>query len=173
MAIPSTSSAGASGIYGWMERLFAIPPAEAQRALLSFGYFFAVLCAYYIVRPIRETMGITLNDGRKGSLEWMFTVVFLVMLLAVPAMGYIVARYPRRRIVPIIYGFFILNLLVFWMVLGQATSNKWIAGAFFVWVSVFNLFAISLFWSVMSDTWESAQAKRLYGLSRRVDRSAG
>jgi ATP:ADP antiporter, AAA family len=163
MTTETDSNPPTSGLDGWMQRLFSIPPVEAQRALLSFGYFFAVLCAYYIVRPIRETMGITLNDGRKGSLEWMFTLVFLVMLLAVPAMGYVVARFPRRRIVPIIYGFFIFNLLVFWTMLGQATSNKWIAGAFFVWVSVFNLFAISLFWSVMSDTWESAQAKRLYG----------
>lgn len=161
--VNTSSGAPLQGLHKRLDTLFGIPSAEAQRALLSFGYFFAVLCAYYIVRPIRETMGLTLNDGQKGSLEWMFTIVFLVMLLAVPAMGYVVARFPRRRIVPIIYGFFIANLVVFWMVLGQANANKWIAGAFFVWVSVFNLFAISLFWSVMSDTWDSAAAKRLYG----------
>jgi ATP:ADP antiporter, AAA family len=89
--------------------------------------------------------------------------VLMVMLAAVPLFGWVVSSFPRRRIVPIVYGFLIANLLGFWGWFGVNPHGAVVAGTFFVWVSVFNLFVVSLFWSLMSDLYRSEQATRLYG----------
>lgn len=144
-----------------LRRLVPIEPNEARAVSWSFGYFFSVLCAYYIIRPLRDEMGVTITKSG-GSLEWLFVLVFVVMLAAVPIFGWVVSSFARRRVAPVIYGFFIANLGLFWLLL-QGTPGVLTAAAFFVWVSVFNLFVVSLFWSVMADLWSSAEAKRLYG----------
>jgi AAA family ATP:ADP antiporter len=143
-----------------LERIVQVERAEVASVLWSFAYFFSVLCAYYILRPLRDEMGVTVGpDG----LKWLFAIVFLVMVAAVPIFGWVVSAFARRRIVPVIYGFFISNLALFWMMFQAGIHGAIVAGAFFVWVSVFNLFVVSLFWSLMSDLWRNDQAKRLYG----------
>ena len=141
-------------------RLVTIEPGEWAGLIWSFAYFFCVLAAYYIVRPVRDEMGVVAG---KDGLERIFIYVFLVMLAAVPVFGKIVASFPRRWVVPVIYAFFIVNLIAFRVAL-SAGQSKLLAQTFFVWASVFNLFTISLFWIVMSEHWGSAQAKRLYGV---------
>lgn len=135
-------------------------PAERSAVAWSFGYFFCVLCSYYIIRPLRDEMGVTVG---KDNLTHLFTIVFFVMLAAVPVFGWVVARFEKRRIVPVVYAFFIANLALFWIAFSSAERGGVIAGAFFVWVSVFNLFVVSLFWSFMADVYSTGQAKRLYG----------
>jgi ATP:ADP antiporter, AAA family len=143
-----------------LARIVEVDRTETAGLLWSFAFFFSVLCAYYILRPLRDEMGVTVGpDG----LKWLFVIVFLVMLAAVPAFGWVVSRFPRRRIVPVVYGFFIANLAGFWLVFQAGIHGALAAGTFFVWVSVFNLFVVSLFWSLMSDLWRNDQAKRLYG----------
>jgi ATP:ADP antiporter, AAA family len=100
--------------------------------------------------------------GRDG-LNILFTVVFFVMIAAVPVFGWLATRFQRSAVVPVVYAFFIANLLLFWLLFTIGTGGTWLAGAFFVWVSIFNLFVVSLFWSLMSDKWSAPQAKRLYG----------
>jgi AAA family ATP:ADP antiporter len=143
-----------------LARIVEVERAEIASMLWSFAYFFSVLCAYYILRPLRDEMGVTV--GQDG-LKWLFVIVFAVMLAAVPVFGWVVSRFPRRRIVPVMYGFFIANLAMFWMAFQAGIHGAVVAGTFFVWVSVFNLFVVSLFWSLMSDLWRHDQAKRLYG----------
>ena len=93
-----------------VRRLLDVEPAEVPAMMSAFAFFFCVLCAYYILRPVRDAMGVTVGeDGRK----WLFSVVFLVMLVAVPIFGWVVSRYPKHNVVPIVYTFFILNLLGF------------------------------------------------------------
>jgi len=133
---------------------------EIRTLLLSFAYFFCLLCGYYILRPLREEMGVA---GGVRNLAWLFTGTFLVMLAAVPAFGAAVARFPRRRLVPIIYRFFILNILLFYLLFTLGAGRVYLARAFFIWVSVYNLFVVSVFWSFMADIFESAQGKRLFG----------
>ena len=140
-------------------RLVHVEPAERAGLNWSFAYFFCVLAAYYIVRPVRDEMGVVAGPG---GLERIFIYVFLVMLAAVPVFGKIVSSLPRRHVVTVVYAFFILNLIAFrFALIGGPT--KPIAQMFFVWGSVFNLFTISLFWITMSEHWGAAQAKRLYG----------
>lgn len=142
-----------------LARVVTVERGEGLALLWSFLYFFCVLAAYYIVRPVRDEMGVVAG---KDGLERIFIYVFLVMLAAVPVFSKIVSTVPRRYVVPVIYLFFIANLIGFRVALGFGES-KLLAQSFFVWASVFNLFTISLFWIVMSEHWGSEQAKRLYG----------
>ncbi len=128
--------------------------------LWSFAYFFCLLAGYYILRPLRDEMGVA---GGVRNLQWLFTATFLVMLAAVPLYGALVARLPRRRFIPVVYHFFVANLAIFWLLLALDYERPIVARVFFVWVSVFVLFAVSVFWSFMADVWRSEQGKRLYG----------
>lgn len=135
-------------------------PGETRAMLWAFGYFFCLLCSYYILRPLRDEMGIS---GGVDKLPWLFTVTFLVMLLAVPSFGWAVARFTRRRLIPITYRFFAMNLVLFFVLLRAAEDDPVVARAFFVWVSVFNLFVVSVFWSFMADIFSTEQGRRLFG----------
>ncbi|HEV2957730.1 MAG TPA: MFS transporter [Xanthobacteraceae bacterium] len=142
---------------GW-----AVPatPPELMAALWSFGYFFALLACNYVLRPLRDQMGIA---GGVKNLPWMFTATFLALLLAQPLYGALVARLPRARFIPIVNHFFVANLVLFWVLLKLDIEAVIVARVFFVWVSVFNLFAVAVFWSFMADVFNAEQGKRLFG----------
>ena len=133
---------------------------EITAMLWSFAYFFCLLCSYYLLRPVRDEMGI---QGGVGELPRLFTGTFLVMLAAVPLFGWASARYPRRKLLPAVYLFFAASLLVFYALMHSGIAPARVAQAFFVWVSVFNLFVVSVFWSFMADLFRNDQARRLYG----------
>lgn len=133
---------------------------EGAPVVWAFVYFFTLLYGYHLLRPIREEMGIR---GDVTKLHWVFTATFLVMLAAVPLYSWLVARVPPRRAVPWVYRFFLLHLLVFWALLRADVAPAWVARVFFVWVSVYNLFVVSVFWSLLADLFTSAQGKRLFG----------
>ncbi|MBI3373063.1 MAG: MFS transporter [Betaproteobacteria bacterium] len=150
----------ASVLRRWLERVVAVRPAELQALAWSFAYFFCLLAGYYVLRPLRDEMGIA---GGVRNLQWLFTATFLVMLAAVPVFGALVARLPRRRFVPLVYHFFVANIALFWLLLALDIGRLHVARIFFVWISVFNLFAVSVFWSFMADLYASEQGKRLFG----------
>ena len=135
-------------------------PEEVRALLWSFAYFFCLLAGYYILRPLRDEMGVA---GGVRNLQWLFTATFVVMLAAVPLYGALVARLPRRRFIPLVYHFFVANLAIFWLLLTLDVERQTVARVFFVWISVFVLFAVSVFWSFMADSDSSEQGKRLYG----------
>jgi AAA family ATP:ADP antiporter len=144
----------------WLTRIVAVRPEEVRVLLWSFAYFFFLLAAYYVLRPVRDEMGIA---GGVKNLPWLFTATFIVMLAVVPVFGAMVARIPRRRFIPLVYHFFVANILIFWLLLTYKVAMADTAKVFFVWISVFNLFAVSVFWSFMSDLYASEQGKRLFG----------
>jgi len=144
----------------WLRRAVPATPQELAAALWSFGYFFALLAGYYVLRPLRDQMGIA---GGTRALPWLFTATFVTLLVAQPLYGVLVARLPRARFIPIVYHFFVLNLALFWLLLELGIAPVIVARVFFVWVSVFNLFAVAVFWSFMADLFTSEQAKRLFG----------
>ncbi|MGA0032224.1 MAG: NTP/NDP exchange transporter [Burkholderiales bacterium] len=141
-------------------RIVAVRPEEIRALLWSFAYFFFLLAAYYVLRPVRDEMGIA---GGVRNLPWLFTATFFVMLAAVPVFGAVVARVPRRRFIPLVYHFFAANIVIFWLLLTFKMAMTQTAQVFFVWISVFNLFAVSVFWSFMADLYRSEQGKRLFG----------
>jgi len=156
---PAVSRRGAL-LAAALERAVNVRDEEVAALLWSFAYFFCLLTGYYILRPLRDEMGIA---GGVENLQWLFTGTFVAMLLAVPVFGAVVARFPRRRFVPLVYRFFILNLLIFFALLQLDMDPIHVARAFFIWVSLFNLFVVSVFWSFMADIFRSEQARRLFG----------
>lgn len=143
-----------------LSRVTGARPEEIRAVLWSFAYFFCLLAGYYILRPLRDEMGVA---GGVKNLQWLFTATFFTMLAAVPLYGTVVARLPRRRFIPVVYRFFALNLALFWGLLAIGWETAWVARAFFVWLSVFSLFAVSVFWSFMADLFTTEQGKRLFG----------
>lgn len=147
-------------LHSWMTRFADIRPDEIRATLWSFLYFFCLLASYLILRPLRDEMGIAAG---RDTLQYLFTATFFVMLAASPLYAGLVAKLPRQRFIPLIYRFFILNLAIFWALLDFKIEVTWTARVFFVWVSVFNLFAVSVFWSFMADLFATEQGKRLFG----------
>ncbi|MDH4133608.1 MAG: MFS transporter [Gammaproteobacteria bacterium] len=146
---------------GPLSRILKVEPGEAAAVSWAFTYFFLLLASYYILRPLRDEMGIA---GGVSNLPWVFTGTFMAMLAAVPLFGFITARMSRQRFLPLVYGFFILNLLLFYGLFQVEAWRETTARAFFIWVSVFNLFVVSVFWSFMVDLFTNRQGKRLFGL---------
>ena len=134
---------------------------EGAAFVWSFLYFFSLLTAYFILRPIRDAMGIA---GGTGSLAYLFSYTFIVMLAVMPIYGALVAHFPRRKLIPYIYSFFILNLLLFWVFFSNKIMMDLTAKVFFVWLSVFNVFVVSIFWSFMIDIFKASDSKKLFGL---------
>ena len=134
---------------------------EWPAVLLSFLYFFCVLAAYYMIRPVREQLSAAVGSTQ---LPAFYAATLVVMLVLTPVFGALVARWPRRVVVPVIYLFFIACLLAFVpLFAAQDMLGPRVLGiVFFVWVSVFNLFAVSVFWIFMTDIWGEAQARRLF-----------
>jgi len=144
----------------WLARVMPATAQERAAALWSFAYFFALLAGYYVLRPLRDQMGIA---GGVKNLPWLFTATFVTLLAAQPLYGTLVARLPRARFIPIVYHFFVANIVLFWALLTFNIETAITARVFFVWVSVFNLFAVAVFWSFMADLFSSEQGKRLFG----------
>lgn len=146
---------------GRLSRLVDARPGEARPALWAFASFFALLAGYYVLRSLREEMGIR---GGVDNLPWNFTATFGLMLVAVPLYSRLVARVPRARAVPLVYRFFLVTLVGFWALFRAGVAPAPLARAFFVWVSVYGLFVVSVFWSLLVDLFSTDQGKRLFGL---------
>ena len=133
---------------------------EGRAVFWSFVYFFSLLGSYYILRPIRDEMGVTAGIDQ---MHWLFTGTFIAMLMVVPLFGWITTHYQRKQFLPYTYYFFIFNILLFYFLFKSEISMAYVAPAFFIWLSVFNLFIVSVFWSFMTDLFRNEQAKRLFG----------
>ncbi|MBM1144677.1 MFS transporter [Alcanivorax sp. ZXX171] len=142
-------------------RLFNLRVEEAPAVIAGLLVFFLLFTGYFMLRPVRETMGVA---GGVDNLQWLFTGTFLATLAVLPLFGWLASRVPRRRILPAAYGFFVINLLVFAALFARTTEQVWVARTFYIWLSVFNLVVISLAWSVLADVFSIAQGKRLFGM---------
>jgi AAA family ATP:ADP antiporter len=144
-----------------LNKIVDVRPEELRAVLLGFVFNFVVLGSYYVVRPIRDDIAAA---GGIETLPWMYTGTLVTMLVANALFSAIVARMSRRRFIPIAYRFFMANLVIFYVLMHILTpaQNVWVGRAFYVWVSVFNLFVVTLFWAFMTDVFNSEQAKRLF-----------
>lgn len=148
---------------GFAATITGVERHEWPAVILAFAYFFFVLAAYYVLRPLREQLSAAI--GVQALLPF-YSATFVATLVLTPVYGWLVARFPRKRFVPVVYVFFILNLLAFIPAFqAQGTISPQILGAiFFVWVSVFNLFVVAVFWSFVADIFSADQAYRLFGI---------
>ncbi len=141
--------------------LLAIKRGEWARVLLATAYFFCLLCAYFTLRPIRESMAVA---SGAVTVPLLFTGTFVAMALVLPLFGWLVSRLPKRVFLPASYGLFVLNLIGFYLAFRQSADTLWLGRVFFVWISVFNLFVVSVFWSFMADLFKPSQARRLFAI---------
>ncbi len=132
--------------------------AAAAWATLGFGL---LLAGYFVIRPVRDALAL---DGDPRTIPLLFTATFASTLVLAPLWGGLVARWPRRRIVPVAYHAFALQLVVLWAILDAGVGASWIGRVFYVWTSVFNLFVVSAFWSVATDVFTPGQGRRLFGV---------
>jgi len=145
-----------------LQSLAGIRDEERKTALLSFAFFFFVLAGYYILRPLREDMGVA---GGVRNLPWLYLANLLTMLALAPVFGAVATRFPRRSFIPAVYRFVMLTLVVFYVTIRFA-PDAWdtaLGRLFYVWISVLNMWIVSLFWAVMADVWGLEGGKRLFG----------
>ncbi len=144
---------------------FGVAPDDRRPLAASVLSFTLLLACYYILRPVRDALAATLGAD---SIKYLSSAVFVAMLLIVPVFGWLFVRMPRPRLVPSLFAFFIVNLGIFATAFARAEDGGpalmlW-ARAFYVWVTVFNMFAVSVFWSRMAEVWSEPQGRRYFGV---------
>jgi ATP:ADP antiporter, AAA family len=144
----------------WMQKIAAVELHEWRGLVLAFLVSFTMFTAYSMLRPVRDAMGVT--SGVR-SLPALFWAVFAVTLILQPIYGWMLTRFPRKRVLPWVYVGVAVTLLIFYTWFFLQADHTWIARAYFVWISVFNLFLIAVFWSLMVDVFSKSQAVRLFG----------
>jgi AAA family ATP:ADP antiporter len=138
-------------------------PGEGPVLVAATAYYFLVLCAYYVIRPIRDDIGA--SSGAE-KLAWLFTGTMVGMLLVHPLYTTLVSKLRRKQFIGWTYRFFILNLVAFYLLFRSVTPEQavWVGRVFFIWTSIFNLFVVSVFWSLITDVFRPGQGKRLFGV---------
>jgi ATP:ADP antiporter, AAA family len=150
-------------LYRLLRRFVDVRPEETIIVGWCWLYIFSVLSSYYIMRPIRDQAGVA---GGVNNLQWLFLGTLTGMLLLNIPFAYLVKKLPRSRFIPLTYHFFAANILLFGAALYWSNTEQtiWVGRIFFIWVSVFNLFVVSVFWQLNVDLFSSEQGKRLFGL---------
>jgi ATP:ADP antiporter, AAA family len=143
-----------------VHRLVVVQPEELPPLLAAFATLFCMFSSYTILRPIRDTMGITSGVENLPYLWW---GTFVAMLALQPVYGWLTSRFRRPVFLPWVYAFFTANLLAFYFWFNLQQDHTWIARTYYVWVSVFNFFIVAVFWSLMADVFTREQAGRMFG----------
>lgn len=138
-----------------------IKAEEWYAVFLSFVYFFCVLGSYYVLRPIRDQLAVEVGSAQ---LPWFFAASFVATLILTPMFSWLASIWPRRVLLPLVYMLFIVGQLIFVLLFNH---HDWLplrtlGLVFFVYISVFNLFVVSVFWSFMTDIWNDAQARHWF-----------
>lgn len=143
-----------------LSRLIVAEPHEVPAVLGGHVLFFLLFASYFMLRPVRETFGIA---GGVDNLHWLFLGTFVATLVVAPLYGTLARMLPRRRLLPATYIFSAVVMCGFGFSLATDPGNVWTARAFYIWISVFNLFVISIAWSLMADVFNADQGHRLFG----------
>ncbi|MFC1500477.1 NTP/NDP exchange transporter [Candidatus Zixiibacteriota bacterium] len=152
----------AKGLTLLLQRVVNVDEKESRTLIWSGVFFFCLLSAYYIIRPLRDVMGVA---GGVWNIPWLFTGTFIATLICHPPWAALVTKLPRTRAISLTYRFFMLNILIFFVLLKVMPDEAdiWIGRVFYIWSAVFSLFTVSVFWTFMTDTWSTVQGKRLFG----------
>lgn len=134
---------------------------ELRATVLSFVFVFTLMAAYFILRPVRDAMA---SDWSRAEVSWLWTSTFLFSVIAVSIYGGIISRIRFQRVVPAVYAFFAASFAAFYFGSGIVEDSTTVDKAFYVWLSVFSLFHVSVFWSFMSGTFSKEQAPRLFAV---------
>jgi ATP:ADP antiporter, AAA family len=145
----------------FLARFANIEPHELPAVAAAFGSMFLLLSAYMVLRPVRDSMGITAGFANLWLLQW---GTFIGTLAAQPLFGWLTAHLRRTTLVPCVYLFFAANLVGFYFWFNAGADVTVLSRSFYIWMSVTNLIAVSLFWSLMVDVFRPEQTMRLFGV---------
>lgn len=149
---------------GWLQRLLAraceIQPEETRTTLVSFLLVFLLMGSYYILRPVRDALA---SDWTDAEVSWLWTITFFISTIAVSLYGGAISKIRFQRLVPSVYSLFAASFVLFYAGEHTLTEHTLLDKGFYLWVSLFSLFHISVFWSFMADTFSKPQATRLFG----------
>jgi AAA family ATP:ADP antiporter len=159
--MPAEQSAGSRGLGRLLSRVAVIEPREVPAVVAAFCLFFCVFAGYFAVRPVRETIGTMLGKGRVADL---FIVTWVASLAIIPVYGVLVAKFRRSLFLPWIYGGIALALAMVGLVLRADEQSIAVGQFFYVFISVLNLFIVSVFWSFLLELFNTNQSKRLFGI---------
>ena len=160
MSADRNTSAPTSG-FGWLlSKLAPIQAHESRAVSLAFGLFFCVFGGYAMVRPVRETIATGLGKDRVADL---FLVTWIASLAIIPIYGYCVGKFRRSIFLPWLYGLIAAALAIVGLVLQADEKNVFSGEFFYVFISVLNLFVISVFWSFLLELFSKEQSRRLFG----------
>ena len=134
---------------------------ELTATLLSFTFVFVLMTAYFILRPVRDSLS---SDWTDEQLSWLWTSTFFVSVIAVSIYGAVISRIRMRVIVPSMYAFFAISFVGFNIAGRTLGDNDLVNRAYYVWLSVFSLYHLSVFWTFMSGLYNKEQAKRLFAI---------
>ncbi len=138
-----------------------VQPNELKATVLSFSWVFIVMAAYFILRPVRDSLS---SDWTDEQLSWLWTSTFFFSAIAVSLYGFIVSNVRFRIIVPVVYGLFAATFLGFYVAGNTLEGNDLVNRTYYVWVSVFALFHLSVFWTYTSGLYNNEQSKRLFSV---------
>ncbi len=147
-------------LHNLLRKAVKMEPNEVRASLVSFGFVFVLMAAYYILRPVRDAMA---SDWTDAEVSWLWTINFFVSAIAVSFYGGAVTSVKFRNLVASVYAFFALSFLAFYLATQVLADRVLLDKSFYVWISVFSLFHVSVFWSFMSDLFSKTQALRLFG----------
>ena len=133
---------------------------EIKAVLLSFSFAFTLMASYYVLRPMRDAMASNWSDAELSTL---FTATFVFSFIAVALYGAACSRIKVGRLVPGVYGLFALSFFGFYLAIQASSGIAIIGKVFYIWISIFSLFHVSVFWSFMADIFNKEQARRLFG----------
>ena len=150
-----------SPLFNFLTKISKIEASEAKAVLCSFLFVVVLMSAYYILRPVRDAMA---SDWTDAEVSWLWTLNFFISTAVVAVYGIAVSRVRFRLLVPAMYAIFALTFVVFYLLASTAADRTLVDKSFYVWVSVFSLFHISVFWSFMSDMFSKEQAGRLFSI---------
>ena len=156
MALAAAPQQSESAFHRVLSKIIDVRPSEAPALIWAWLYIFSLLSSYYILRPIRDQMGVA---GGVNNLQWLFTGTLVGMLVLNVPFSWLVKTFPREKFIAISYRFFSANILLFALALSLATPEQtiWIGRIFFVWTSVYNLFVVSIFWQMIVDVFTAEQ----------------
>ncbi|MDE0747819.1 MAG: MFS transporter [Porticoccaceae bacterium] len=148
-------------VINFLKRVLKIEAEEVKATLSAFLFVAVLMSAYYILRPVRDAMA---SDWTDAEVSWLWTLNFFISTAVVTVYGLAVSRFRFRILVPAMYGLFALSFVAFYVLASTSGDRTLVDKSFYVWVSVFSLFHISVFWSFMSDLFNKEQAGRLFGI---------
>ena len=134
---------------------------EVKAVIFSFLFVVVLMSAYYILRPVRDAMA---SDWTDAEVSWLWTLNFFISTAIVALYGVMVSKFRFRLLVPTMYGIFAISFIIFYALGSVFEDRTVIDKSFYVWVSVFSLFHISVFWTFMSELFSKEQSGRLFGI---------